>query len=188
VNVASGGKLWDFSSEQSGVLYLALEDNRPRLQDRLNKIEAVSIDISRLTSPSRPCCSFTHKETARRRPAQHLVGQHGFSRFSVLFAPREAALLASGLLAGTWWTAFSFLKKIRGQATTALTIANRNTEGFCFKLRFDPDNCNGLSSETMTHRREKKRSRLIKTNGCFFWLMGFIKTHGAARLRNCATH
>ena len=35
VNVATGGKLWDFSSEQGDVLYLALEDNYPRLQDRL---------------------------------------------------------------------------------------------------------------------------------------------------------
>ena len=29
VNVATGGKLWDFSSEQGDVLYLALEDNSP---------------------------------------------------------------------------------------------------------------------------------------------------------------
>ena len=48
VNVATGGKLWDFSSEQGDVLYLALEDNYPRLQDRLNKIKADSVDISRL--------------------------------------------------------------------------------------------------------------------------------------------
>ena len=48
VNVASGGKLWDFSSEQGDVLYLALEDNYPRLQDRLNKIKAAAVDISRL--------------------------------------------------------------------------------------------------------------------------------------------
>jgi RecA-family ATPase len=48
VNVATGGKLWEFFSEQGDVLYLALEDNRSRLQDRLNKIEAANIDISRL--------------------------------------------------------------------------------------------------------------------------------------------
>jgi RecA-family ATPase len=48
VNVATGGKLWEFSSEQGDVLYLALEDNYPRLQDRLNKIKATAIDISRL--------------------------------------------------------------------------------------------------------------------------------------------
>ena len=48
VNVATGGKLWDFSSEHGDVLYLTLEDNYPRLQDRLNKIKADSVDISRL--------------------------------------------------------------------------------------------------------------------------------------------
>jgi RecA-family ATPase len=48
VNVATGDRLWDFSSEQGDVLYLALEDNRRRLQDRLNKIKAAAVDISRL--------------------------------------------------------------------------------------------------------------------------------------------
>ena len=48
VNVATGGKLWEFSSEQDDVLYLALEDNYPRLQDRLNKIKEDDLDISRL--------------------------------------------------------------------------------------------------------------------------------------------
>ena len=33
VNVATGGKLWEFSSEPGDVLYLALEDNYPRLQE-----------------------------------------------------------------------------------------------------------------------------------------------------------
>lgn len=37
VNVATGGKRWEFSSEQGDALYLVLEDNYPCLQDRLNK-------------------------------------------------------------------------------------------------------------------------------------------------------
>jgi RecA-family ATPase len=48
VSVATGGKLWGFSAERGDVLYLVLEDNHPRLQDRLNKIKAASVDISRL--------------------------------------------------------------------------------------------------------------------------------------------
>jgi RecA-family ATPase len=36
--VATGGSLWDYSTIQGDVLYLALEDNRNRLQERLNKI------------------------------------------------------------------------------------------------------------------------------------------------------
>ena len=48
VNVATGGKLWEFFSEKGDVLYLALEDNHPRLQHRLNKIKAAAVDIARL--------------------------------------------------------------------------------------------------------------------------------------------
>jgi hypothetical protein len=36
--VATSGNLWDYSTTQGDVLYLALEDNRNRLQERLNKI------------------------------------------------------------------------------------------------------------------------------------------------------
>ena len=36
--VAAGDKVWDFSSEQGEVLYLALEDNYRRLHNRLKKI------------------------------------------------------------------------------------------------------------------------------------------------------
>ena len=43
VNVATGSKLWDFSSEQGDVLYLALEDNYPRLQDRLKRIRDTGV-------------------------------------------------------------------------------------------------------------------------------------------------
>ncbi len=46
--VATGGTLWHFPAEQGDVLYLALEDNFHRLQNRLVRIEAETLDISRL--------------------------------------------------------------------------------------------------------------------------------------------
>ena len=46
--VATGGNLWDFQADQGTVLYLALEDNYSRLQNRLKQIEAEKQDISRL--------------------------------------------------------------------------------------------------------------------------------------------
>ena len=46
--VATGGSLWDFQAEHGDVLYLALEDNYNRLQNRLKQIEAEKLDISRL--------------------------------------------------------------------------------------------------------------------------------------------
>jgi RecA-family ATPase len=36
--VANGGQLWQFPAAQGEVLYLALEDNHKRLQERLNKV------------------------------------------------------------------------------------------------------------------------------------------------------
>lgn len=46
--VATGGKLWEYSAIQGDVLYLALEDNYNRLQNRLKQMEAEAQDISRL--------------------------------------------------------------------------------------------------------------------------------------------
>jgi len=48
VNVATGGSQWDFHATQGDALYLALEDNYSRLQDRLNKMIADSINLSNL--------------------------------------------------------------------------------------------------------------------------------------------
>lgn len=46
--VATGGRLWDYQAEQGNVLYLALEDNYHRLQNRLKQMEVEQLDISRL--------------------------------------------------------------------------------------------------------------------------------------------
>ena len=48
VNVATGGSQWDFPATQGDALYLALEDNYLRLQNRLNKAMADSIDLTNL--------------------------------------------------------------------------------------------------------------------------------------------
>ena len=46
--VATGGKLWDYNAEYGDALYLALEDNYPRLQARLKIMETKNMDMSRL--------------------------------------------------------------------------------------------------------------------------------------------
>ena len=40
--VATGGRLWEYQAEQGNVLYLPLEDNYHRLQNRLKQREDVS--------------------------------------------------------------------------------------------------------------------------------------------------
>ena len=46
--VATGGRLWDFAATTGDVLYFALEDRHRRIQDRLKKIQAENVNLSRL--------------------------------------------------------------------------------------------------------------------------------------------
>jgi hypothetical protein len=184
VNVATGGKLWEFSSEQGDVLYLALEDNRPRLQDRLNKIEAANIDISRLklTTASFGISSGLLEQTRNHLssyPDTKLIVIDTLERirdtefdkniyacdYRDMTALREITdkhkltlllihhtrklhdddplntLSGSMGLVGLVDGVFVLEKETRTGHDAKLTIANRDTEGFCFKLRFDPLQC-----------------------------------------------
>ena len=48
VAVASGGELWSYKAFNGDVLYLALEDTRPRLQNRLQLIQKENINTEKL--------------------------------------------------------------------------------------------------------------------------------------------
>ena len=56
-----------------------------------------------------------------------------------------------------------------------LTIANRDTEGYCFKLRFDPDNCKWLFVENFDPQAEKKAAQADKDEMLFVLVDGFLK-------------
>jgi hypothetical protein len=56
-----------------------------------------------------------------------------------------------------------------------LTIANRDTEGYCFKLRFDPDNCKWLFVENFDPQAEKKAAQADKDETLFLLVDGFLK-------------
>jgi hypothetical protein len=184
VNVASGGKLWDFSSEQGDVLYLALEDNYPRLQDRLNKIKADSVDISRLKLTTAafgissglieqannhlaayPDTKLIVIDTLERirdtefdkniyacdyRDMTALRGITDKHRLTLLLIHHTRKLhdddplntLSGSMgLVGSVDGVFVLEKDTRTGQDAKLTIANRDTEGFCFKLRFVPEDC-----------------------------------------------
>jgi hypothetical protein len=187
VNVATGGKLWEFSSEQGDVLYLALEDNYPRLQDRLNKIKANSVDISRLKLStaafgiSSGLLEQTHNHLAEY-PDTKLIVIDTLERVrdtefdkniyacdyrdmtalrSITDKHRLTLLLihhtrklkdddplntlsGSMGLVGSVDGVFVLEKDTRTGPDAKLTIANRDTEGFRFKLRFDPEHCKWL--------------------------------------------
>jgi len=184
VNVATGGKLWDFSSEQGDVLYLALEDNYPRLQDRLNKIQAASVDISRLKLTTAafgissglleqahnhlanyPDTKLIIIDTLERvrdtefnkniyacdyRDMTSLRGitdKHSLTLLLIHHTRKMSdsdplnTLSGSMGLVGSVDGVFVLEKDSRIGHDAKLTIANRDTEGFCFKLRFDPEHC-----------------------------------------------
>ena len=184
VNVATGGNLWEFSSEKADVLYLALEDNYPRLQDRLNKIKADSVDISRLKLTTAafgissglieqannhladyPGTKLIIIDTLERirdteydkniyacdyRDMTALRGITDKHKLTLLLIHHTRKLSDSDPLntlsgsmglVGSVDGVFVLEKDNRTGHDAKLTIANRDTEGFCFKLRFDPDNC-----------------------------------------------
>jgi len=184
VNVATGGKLWEFSSEQGGVLYLALEDNYPRLQDRLNKIKADSVDISRLKLATAAfgissglleqtynhladypdtrlividtlerirdtefdkniyACDYRDMTALREITNRHRLTLLLIHHTRKLHDDDPLNTLSGSMgLVGSVDGVFVLEKSSRTGHDAKLTIANRDTEGFCFKLRFDPDNC-----------------------------------------------
>ncbi|MFP3156570.1 helicase RepA family protein [Lachnospiraceae bacterium ZAX-1] len=184
VNVATGGRLWDFSSEQGDVLYLALEDNYPRLQDRLNKIQAASVGISRLKLATaafgissglleQTCnhladypdtklividtlecirdtefdkniyaCDCRDMTALREITDKHRLTLLLIHHTRKMSDPDPLNTLSSSMgLVGSVDGVFVLEKDTRTGQDAKLTIANRDTEGFCFRLRFDPENC-----------------------------------------------
>ena len=185
--VATGGKLWDFAAEQGDVLYLALEDNYNRLQNRLNQMlsaEDEQPDISRLHMAtasfglqdglleqihnfivSHPgtnliaidtlerirngeqdknlyACDYRDmtrlREITNKYPVTLLLIHHTRKMYDP--DPLNTISGSTGLI-GAVDGVFVLEKAKRTGDGAKLTIANRDTEGFCFSLRFDPDTC-----------------------------------------------
>jgi hypothetical protein len=187
VCVATGGKLWEFSSEQGDVLYLALEDNHPRLQDRLNKIKAVAADISRLKLTTAafgigsglleqihnhltdyPDTKLIVIDTLERvrdtefdkniyacdyrdmTALRGITDRHSLTLLLIHHTRKLKdddplnTLSGSMGLVGSVDGVFVLEKDTRAGQDAKLTIANRDPEGFCFRLRFDPESCKWL--------------------------------------------
>ena len=184
VSVATGGSLWDFTAEQGTALYLALEDNYRRLKDRLEKIEAQNVDISRLklstasfgingglleqansflvknpdtkliiidtlerirdTETDRSIYSCDYRDMTLLR---EITNKHKLTLLLIHHTRKMSdddplnMLSGSMGLVGTTDGVFVLEKEKRTGSTAKLTIANRDTEGFCFKIELDPETC-----------------------------------------------
>ena len=185
--VSTGGKLWDFSAECGEVLYLALEDNYRRLQDRLMKIEAGGAGISKfhlttaslgissglleqtnnflaefpntkliiidtlervrdtLQDKSIYSCDYRDMTALREITDRHKLTLLLVHHTRKMYDPDPLNTLSGSTgLVGSVDGVFVLEKEKRTSNSAKLTIANRDTEGYCFKLEFDPDKCKWL--------------------------------------------
>lgn len=184
VSVATGGKLWEFFSPQGTALYLALEDNYRRLKDRLEKIDASGLDISRLklTTAAFGISGGLIEQTNNfiaKNPDTRLIIADTLERIRDTEADkniyscdyRDMTLLreitdkhkltlllihhtrklsdpdplntlsgSTGLI-GSVDGVLVLEKEHRTSNKAKLTIANRDTEGFCFQLELDTEKC-----------------------------------------------
>ncbi|MDR1537450.1 MAG: helicase RepA family protein [Clostridiales bacterium] len=199
VNVAAGGRLREFSSGQCDVLYLALEDNCPRLQGRLNKIKADSVDISRLKPAtaafgiSSGLLEKTHSHLNERPDTKLIVidtleriRDSEFDKNIYACDRRDTVALReiTGKRRPAQRTACSSSKKTRGRGGTrsrpSPTATSRASASSCASV---PSIANGLSA-TAGFRKKRRRKR---TSGFSCWRTGFYRTLGAERPRNSAT-
>jgi hypothetical protein len=182
--VATGGSLWDFQAEHGDVLYLALEDNYNRLQNRLKQIEAEKLDISRLhmatasfglqdglleqihnfiaSNPDTNLITIDTLEHIRNTEQtsnlyacdyrdmnrlREITGKHPLSLVLIhhtrkMYDPDPLNTISGSTgLVGAVDGVFVLEKAKRTGDQAKLTIANRDTEGFCFDLRFDSETC-----------------------------------------------
>ena len=182
--VATGSSLWDFAAQQGNVLYLALEDNHQRLQNRLRQMEVEKLDISRLHMAT---ASFGLQDGLLEQISNFITANPGTNLIAIdtlehirngeqtsnLYAcdyrdmtrlreitdkhpltlllihhtrkmydpdPLNTISGSTGLI-GAVDGVFVLEKAKRIGDGAKLTIANRDTEGFCFNLRFDKDTC-----------------------------------------------
>jgi hypothetical protein len=182
--VATGGKLWNFTATEGDVLYLALEDNYSRLQNRLRQMEAERMDISRLHMATASfglqdglleqirnfitanpgtnliaidtlehirngeqnanlyACDYRDMNRLREITSQHPLTLLLIHHTRKMYDPDPLNTISGSTgLVGAADGVFVLEKSKRSGDDARLTIANRDTEGFCFDLRFDSEKC-----------------------------------------------
>ena len=182
--VATGGKLWDYSAMSGDVLYLALEDNFNRLQNRLKKVgvdgeNAANLHMAVTSHGIHDGLIAQIHDFVGRFPDTNLVvidtlehirngasdksmyayDYNDMNRLREITSKHKLTLLlvhhtrkasdpdplntisGSTGLVGAVDGVFVLDKASRIENVGRLTIANRDTEGFCFELRLDKNTC-----------------------------------------------
>ena len=182
--VAAGGKLWDYSATPGDVLYLALEDNFNRLQNRLKKVgingenaanlhmavtshgihDGLIAQISHFVNqhPSANLVvidTLEHIRNGASDKSMYAYDYNDMNRLREITEKHKLTLLlvhhtrkasdpdplntisGSTGLVGAVDGVFVLDRASRIENVARLTIANRDTEGFCFELRLDKNTC-----------------------------------------------
>ena len=216
--VATGGRVWDFSSDQGEVLYLALEDNYRRLHNRLKKIGLAAIEEkdtitkeSLISNSGNSQLAGFHMTTAAFGINSGLIEQiHNFMAihpkvkllvidtlecirdsaldksiyscdYRDMIAMREITdkynltlllihhtrkmhdddplntLSGSTGLSGAVDGVFVLQKEKRISNKAILTIANRDTDEFCFDLEFSRESCKWVFMGNHTDNDSKSK-------------------------------
>ena len=184
--VASGDTFWNRQTTRGDVLYLALEDNNKRLQERLTKVSSACdletpTDIHFVTKAAKLGYGLNEQITAFLDEHQYTKlivvdtltyirnngtytgsytgDYHDMDALREIIAGRMLSMLlithnhksdesdpvnrvhGSAGLTGAVDGIFILEKKKRSGDKAKLTIANRDTEGYQFELRFDRSSC-----------------------------------------------
>ena len=183
--VATGSKLWDFAATTGDVLYFALEDRHRRIQDRLKKMKAENVNLSRLhtsltaaglhnglledindfmsfypqtnliiidtfehirngssSEKTLYSCDYRDMNHLREITNKYKLTLLLIHHTRKMFDPDPLNTISGSTgLSGATDGLLVLEKAKRTGHDGKLTIANRDTEGFCFNLRFDPDTC-----------------------------------------------
>jgi len=186
IAIATGGDIWGYRANKSGVFYYALEDNWRRINDRINTLDTEKTDMSnfrvKLSAPgistgligeidkhmaNYPNTSLividTFENIRNRDTTKQTLYSADYSDVKILRSitnKYDITLLLvhhtrkrndendpinnvsgstglTGATDGNW-----VLEKVkRSENHAKITIDNRDTESFCFDLKFNAETC-----------------------------------------------
>ena len=189
-SIASGNSLWCYDTTKSDVLYIALEDNHRRLQDRLRKIEADTLPTEELSLhlavsakgihdglaeqidefmkdyPSTGFIAIDTLEHIRKGDTDRkdrglysadysdmqilrsIINKYDGITLMLIHHTRKmydadplftvtGSTGLTGAVDGIW----VLDKEKRAENKAVLSVLNRDTKGYAFKLELDEDNC-----------------------------------------------
>ena len=221
-SIATGGSLWDYDTTKGGVLYIALEDNNRRLQDRLVRIVDKTCELQQNTinlhfatsskglfdglsqqidefMAEYPDTRLIAIDTLEhiRRGGQEAATRHDRGLYSADYNDMQILRAIADKYDGLTLLLIHHTRKLydadplftvtgstgltgavdgiwvldkdkRTENSATLTISNRDTKGYAFKLKLDEDICKWQFISNVQEDEQDDRDRLAGAiNGLF---------------------